>query len=468
MRVVAFARLLLFASASASACAGQGPPPVSEPASPASAAPSVAPFDPSDPEAPEVTFAPTGTAALRYADASQPVPSTPLGEAVAAVTRDEAVRAGLRAPIADPRLFRACADLAEMVPPAGRDDTEVDPAAIEFALQRNGIIEPDVRLLFGWTDPGEHQRFAGELGPKLREALREAVPARFGVGAAQRQPDGTIAVVFALQSSAIQIRPIPRAIAAGGVVAIDAVIDPGYAEPEVFVATDDGQTRTLVVRSGRRDGFTARMECDDRTGRQQIEIAASDQTGATVLASFPVWCGTDPPRSVTFRPTPEIAVESVEQAEQFLIARVNRERAAIGLLALRWNPRVARVARDRSEEMRQAGAIGHISPTTGTVADRMRAAQIPSRAVLENVARGFGLREAHRGLMNSPGHRANVLSTAVTEIGIGVAFGDQVSGRRELFITEIFMRGATAEFPVDRCTGTAGSPCRAAASARRR
>jgi hypothetical protein len=60
--------------------------------------------------------------------------------------------------------------------------------------------------------------------------------------------------------------------------------------------------------------------------------------------------------------------------------------------------------------------------------------------VLENVARAYGVDEAHQGLMNSPGHRANIMSPVATRLGIGVVFGDEVSGRREIFITQVFTR----------------------------
>jgi len=81
-----------------------------------------------------------------------------------------------------------------------------------------------------------------------------------------------------------------------------------------------------------------------------------------------------------------------------------------------------------------------VSPTTGSAADRVRVANIKTAVVLENVARAYGVGEAHLGLMNSPGHRANIMSRQATNIGIGVVFGDEVSGRREVFITQVFTR----------------------------
>ncbi|MEJ7597650.1 MAG: CAP domain-containing protein [Kofleriaceae bacterium] len=105
-----------------------------------------------------------------------------------------------------------------------------------------------------------------------------------------------------------------------------------------------------------------------------------------------------------------------------------------------WDPRVADVARTYSNEMRTTKVVAHISPTSGSAADRVRAAKVKTAVVLENVARAYGLGEAHHGLMNSPGHRANVLSHHATHVGIGVVYGDEVSGRREIFITQVFTR----------------------------
>ena len=42
--------------------------------------------------------------------------------------------------------------------------------------------------------------------------------------------------------------------------------------------------------------------------------------------------------------------------------------------------------------------------------------------------------------MDSPGHRANVLSREATHVGVGVVFGREVAGRREVFVTQLFVR----------------------------
>jgi uncharacterized protein YkwD len=384
-----------------------------------------------------VTFAPTSEPATRYNDPPSAVPHTALNDAVTAAVRDAALRAGVHVPAPDARLFRACAELAEVVPEEGI----IGYTLVEFALQRNGIIEPSPHLLVVWGDVESPSLIVEQLQPRLAEVLGDGATARLGVGAAKRKPDGTGAVVFALQGSGVSTAPIPRAFEPSGTIVIDAIVDPHYRDPEVFVTRDDGTTQRPELKPGRPGGFIARVACSAHRGREQIEITASDAAGSTVLANFPVWCAMTPPPSVTVDPAhDDVPAATAEEAGRRLFANVNRDRSAAGLPALQWDDRIAAVARSHSDEMRRTHVVAHISPTTGSAADRVRAANLRTAVVLENVARAYGVNEAHDGLMNSPGHRANLLSSIATHVGIGVAFGEEISGRREMFITQVFTR----------------------------
>jgi uncharacterized protein YkwD len=287
----------------------------------------------------------------------------------------------------------------------------------------------------------------------MPEILADGATTRVGIGAVKRNPDGTGAIVFALQGSGVTTSPIPRALPKAGSIAIDAVVESRFKDPEVFVTHDDGLTERLALALGRSGGFKATVACGAHVGRQEVEISAADTAGSTVLANFPIWCGSEPPVSLTVAPTlDDRDVTSTTEAETRLFELANHDRVAAGLTALRWDERVAAVARGHSEEMRATKVVAHVSPTTGSAADRVRAANIKTAVVLENVARAYGVGEAHTGLMNSPGHRANLMSTAATHAGIGVVLGEEISGRRELFITQVFIRippkidpGAVAE-----------------------
>jgi len=395
---------------------------------------------PATPPAGPVTFDPDSEPATHYNQAQAQPPQGLLASAVTAAVRDAAARAGVPAPESDARLFRTCTELAEVVLAHGM----VDYPVIEFALQRSGIIEPSPQLLIVWGDIDDPAPILKELTPRIDEALRDGVTSRVGVGTARHGAGNPGVVVFALQGSGLSTQPIPRAVGAHDSVVIDAVLDPRYRDPEVLVTYDTGDTHRIELQPGRPGGFIAQVACATHRGREQIEIAASDARGATVLANFPVWCATAPPRSITVEPATDDAQSQVtaSEAERRLFSRVNRDRATAGLPALRWDDAVAEVARGYAEEMRRTRIVAHISPTSGSVADRVRAAGIKTGVVLENVARAYGIDESHRALMNSPGHRGNILSGVATQIGIGVAYGDEVSGRREMFIAQVFTRVA--------------------------
>ena len=384
-----------------------------------------------------VTFAPAAEPASRYNDPLQAPPHTPLGDAVLAAVSTAAAQAHVPTPAADARLFRACAELAQIVPEEG----VVGYSLVEFALQRNGIIEPSPHLLVVWGDVDAPDPIVEQLKPRLAEILGDGATARVGIGAVKRKPDGTGAIVFALQGSGVTTSPIPRTVPAGGSFKLDAIVDIRYHEPEVFVTRDDGTTERLALDQGHSGAFKSTVTCGKHSGRQQIEITASDVSGSTVLANFPVYCGTDPPLALTVEPTRDDGgVIDPAEASHRLLALLDRDRQAAGLQPLVWDERVAKVAEGHSEEMRRTKIVAHVSPTTGSAADRVRAAGIKTAVVLENVARAYGVGEAHAGLMNSPGHRANLMSPTATHVGIAIVLGDDVSGRRELFVTQVFIR----------------------------
>lgn len=107
-------------------------------------------------------------------------------------------------------------------------------------------------------------------------------------------------------------------------------------------------------------------------------------------------------------------------AEEKMLELVNREREKEGLRPLKFDEHLRDVARMHSQEMFQLGYFGHNSPTHGSPFDRMREEGVRFALAGENLAYAPNVQIAHEGLMNSPGHRANILRGEFGRVGIGV------------------------------------------------
>lgn len=115
-----------------------------------------------------------------------------------------------------------------------------------------------------------------------------------------------------------------------------------------------------------------------------------------------------------------LALEADPEAERQLVALVNEERAAAGMVPLELDPRLVPVARAHSAEMFRLRYFSHTSPATGSPFDRLTAAGISYARAGENLAYARSVATAHRGLMDSPGHRENILRPEFRRIGVGV------------------------------------------------
>jgi uncharacterized protein YkwD len=120
----------------------------------------------------------------------------------------------------------------------------------------------------------------------------------------------------------------------------------------------------------------------------------------------------------------------VAAAGEATICLVNRERTQRGLPALRVNGLLSDASLEHSRDMVQLRYFEHTTPDGRSVGDRLRAIGYSrgfSASAGENIAYGFGAKSTPaaivRAWMNSPGHRADILRPAFTEIGIGVATG---------------------------------------------
>lgn len=113
-----------------------------------------------------------------------------------------------------------------------------------------------------------------------------------------------------------------------------------------------------------------------------------------------------------------LAPDSDTEAGMFEL--VNMERAKVGVTALEWSPDAVPVARKHAEDMWRRKYFSHYSPEGDDVGDRLNSAKVKYSFAGENLALAPTLQTAHTGLMNSEGHKENILEMNFRKVGIGV------------------------------------------------
>lgn len=132
---------------------------------------------------------------------------------------------------------------------------------------------------------------------------------------------------------------------------------------------------------------------------------------------------------------PTTAPDSLAALETQMVDLVNSERSRAGVPALTVNVDLSNMARVKSQDMITNGYFSHNSPTYGSPFDMMKAFGISFRTAGENIAMNQSVENAHTSLMNSEGHRANILNPSYTQIGIGIVS----DGHGSIYITQEFI-----------------------------
>lgn len=139
----------------------------------------------------------------------------------------------------------------------------------------------------------------------------------------------------------------------------------------------------------------------------------------------------------TQQTTPQTQTTSagLTAAEQQMLNLVNQERAKAGLNPLQADAQLTKLARMKSQDMINKGYFSHNSPTYGSPFDMMKAYGVSYRTAGENIAGNQSVQAAHTALMNSSGHRANILNANYTHVGIGIVEG----GPYGMMFTQMFV-----------------------------
>ncbi len=384
------------------------------------------------------------------------IPATPPGEPVLIeLTEAPATRYGAAEPT------EADAVYAGLVADLGRGDVIYDAAlgraARELAFQHSmigGLVPQDIvnfllrsagavdrTVVQGYTATGGDDlsavttRLKSLIGPRTTGAL-----ARVGIGEAYipgaKRPRY---IALLLSRRQIEVSPAPRTAQLGSRWQLTGTLPRGWREPSALALYPDGQLESVEAHvSGRR--FTVNVDTGDTSGVLDVSLTAVGPFGPSPLIQLPVVVGDELPRTYRGHAAPdESDIATPAKAEALAFELLNHDRKRFGLEPLARDARLDTIARAHSVDMRDHTFFGHYSEATGTPGDRLTVAGYKVAMHGENVAKGGSIQGAEEGLMHSLSHRANILQTRFTHVGIGVAGkrdGDQI----QWYLTQLFAK----------------------------
>lgn len=325
------------------------------------------------------------------------------------------------------------ADIAEAIAHDSRGASKA-PSYVRVSAEahRVGLIEPTPEIWLASAGRGS------ELVVAIKQAIDEAsAPKRLthcGGAAIAEGPRTVVALAFSARVLSL-VRDVPARLEVGDTLVLEGELTRGYREPTLAVTAPNGQVSRAPLGQQTKIAHALALTT---AGEHAIELLAEGPSGISVVANFPVAVGVEP-RDEDGNEEETPLEKNAEQVESALLKMIARERRAHGLAPLVVDTRLETVAKRHSEDMVAHHFIAHTSKTTGEAPDRVAAAGLSATVVLENIGRGYSASEIHRGLMESPGHRANVLHPDARELGIGVSAENE--GERLAFVvTELFAK----------------------------
>ncbi len=198
------------------------------------------------------------------------------------------------------------------------------------------------------------------------------------------------------------------------------------AVPTQAFAAEKCDTQTNLAKNSNYSNIYNQLK--DQFGKAGIPAQITQQTKQTPQTKQSPQATAAKPTAATAKPATTAAKPSaaapasanIGAYEQQVVDLVNKERAAAGLPALKVNTKLAGVAEKKAEDLRDKNYFAHQSPTYGSPFDMMKQFGISYTSAGENIAKGQKTpSDVMNGWMNSPGHRANILNSNYTEIGVG-------------------------------------------------
>ncbi|MBQ8537221.1 MAG: hypothetical protein IJ461_07465 [Clostridia bacterium] len=133
---------------------------------------------------------------------------------------------------------------------------------------------------------------------------------------------------------------------------------------------------------------------------------------------------------------PDYTTDSLSAQEQTAWNLLNQDRQRNGLASLPIDPELSRLARLKSQDMRDNRYFSHTSPTYGSPSAMLKSFGYSFNSVGENIAHHATVEKSQAAFMSSTGHRQNILGSQWAKVGIGVAY----DANGFVYVTQLFVR----------------------------
>lgn len=205
-------------------------------------------------------------------------------------------------------------------------------------------------------------------------------------------------------------------------------------------AASKGCTTAGANANDQLNALISKLSAACKTAKATTTKATAAPT-ATATAKPTATATAKPTATATAKPSATTSAAttsgSMSAQEQKMINLVNEARADAGLSALTFDATLRTPALKHSQDMSTNNFFSHTSPTYGDFSTRLKASGVKYSSAGENLAMYGSVEAAHEGLMNSSGHRANILNANFTRIGIGIVYNQS---RGVYYITQWFAK----------------------------
>lgn len=260
----------------------------------------------------------------------------------------------------------------------------------------------------------------------------------FGLGVAISQDRQKVITTLLIGRRPARLDPLPVCPETGSRFTLQARLREDYNYPRMLLGLPKGgvESEDLLYEAGVWRGT---VKLDAGRGIYQLELIVQGPSGPAVAALVPLYVGVAPDALPVVRGRPAPArYNNPGESERALMQLINQARAKQNLPPLQLDEQLSVVAREHSLQLLVDRHAVHRTAASGALADRLQKRNVVFMRALENVALGSSPEAAHERILESPGHRLNVLDPGVQRLGVGVAMERQPE-EDILAVTEIFI-----------------------------